>query len=328
MLDTQSEKKIKLKKLTVKLNYDNAKWKEVYSDYHKTMLLFITTSCQLNCPKCFCLPERIAIKKEISLETIEKIIKNNPIVDKYDIMGGEPSLHSNFLDILNLFEKNNKKIGLYTNALLLSKLPTDYKNLKINMAFHSIESSNSADKPISKSIVDINHVMKYYPVKIVFLMNEDNKNNLFKFVDYCEKNIPLLSKITIGAIRDESDYYNDDIKGIIPLQEYANIIQDFIDNYKGNLNVDIFPEGILYTDNLPENMPNQINRFKSVFPENDKGEMVYADCLYDIGIDNLEVLPETCKLEYKDFKTCPKTGKTRCITDKIKLVNINNITKK
>ena len=151
-------------------------------------------------------------------------------------------------------------------------------------------------------------------MKIVFLITEENKHLLLNFADYIESNFDNISKLTIGLVRNEEDYYNDEYKGIVSLEEYAKIIQEFIDIYQGSLDVDIFAEGILYTKNLPRSRKNQINRFKCVFVKNK-----YTCCLYDIGPDKKIHFNPQNPIAYPDYVLCPRTGKDVCLTDKIKL---------
>ena len=316
MLKDLSENQKILSKTQIELCYDGAYWKEEYSPYFQTILLFLTSKCNLKCPKCFNCNNMVS-KEDMSFDFIKKLILANPSIDKYDIMGGEPLLHSDICEILYFLDAQNKKIGLYTNGLLLEKVPRDLKNLKINMAFHSIYSDDPSEKPISNVLQELREINKLYPLKVVFLMTQKNKENLFEFVDYVEKNLPNLKKITIGQVRDEQNYYNDNALNVIPLVEYAERMNEFVNQYKGRLNIDLFSEGILFTKFLPQSQPNQINRFRSVFP---RGQ--YIDCLYEVALGLKKEFSVEKPLPFPKLKKCPVTGKNRCITDKIKLQHI------
>ena len=313
-IDVNTKTKKKLMEKEILLNIDKKKWDEKsYKFYFKTILLFITNRCNLNCKYCF---DRANINglKEMSLKYIKTIIDNNPQIEKYDIMGGEPLLHNDMDKIFRYLSKKNKKIGLYTNGFLLKDFKEDYKNLKLNISFHTIKSKNKSLKPIKDISGNIKKFQHIYPIKIVFLMTEENKNLLFDFAKYVEDNFENISKLTIGLIRNEEDYYNDGYENMVPLEEYAEIIQDFLDNYKGRLNVDIFAEGMLCSDKLPESKKNQINRFRCIFVNNE-----YTSCLYDVGPDKKIKFNPKKPIVYKNYNLCPRTGKNRCLTDKIKL---------
>ncbi|MDQ5970296.1 MAG: hypothetical protein QG603_73 [Patescibacteria group bacterium] len=313
MPDTKVKKEILNKE--VLLSFDKKNWNEKkYGSYYKTILLFITNQCNLDCLNCFYRASICRVPDEMSFEYIKKIVDNNPNVDKYDIMGGEPLLHSQLKKIINFLEKNNKKIGLYTNGFLLNRLPLNYKKLKLNIAFHSIDSKDPSRKPLDILATNIKKYQYIYPIKLVFLMDNNNKMMLSEVAEYIENNFDNIDKLTIGAIRNEYDYYNDDYPDVMNLQEYCDIVQNFINNYKGKLNIDIFSEGMLYTENLPRSTKNQINRFRCIYNNNE-----YSSCLYDIGPNKRIKFDPTKPLKYTDCKYCPKTKKDRCLTDKIKL---------
>ncbi len=317
MINSHESSRQALSLKRVPLIYDPKIWKEEYGPYFQTILLFLTGACNLKCPKCFnC--GNMTSKNHMDFGFIQKLILTNKNVDKYDIMGGEPLLHPQINDILYFLASQNKKIGLYTNGLLLEKVPTDIKNLKINMAFHSITAEDPSEKPISRLIDKIREISTLYPLKIVFLMTQKNKKMLPEFVQYIEKNLPNLKKITLGQVRDELDYYNDNAQNVIPLEEYAQYINTFIQTYHGRLDIDIFSEGILETPYFPVSHPNQLNRFRSVFPTGD-----YVDCLYEVALSKKKPFDPMVPLPFPRHDRCPVTGRKRCITDKIKLKQIH-----
>ena len=71
------------------------------------------------------------------------------------------------------------------------------------------------------------------------------------------------------------------------------------------------------TDNFPKSQPNQINRFRSVFPIEE-----YVDCLYEVALSKKKKFDVSEPLPFPNLKVCPITGRQRCITDKIKLQKI------
>ena len=301
----------------IKLVYNQSQWNEVYTPYHKTLLMFITSKCNLNCPRCFNLCN-LYQSQSMTFEYAKQIIDANPHISKYDIMGGEPLLHQEIDKFLIYLEQQNKQVGLYTNGTFLNeRLRHDYRSLRVNMAFHCIESLDGSFKPISLVANAIKEFQYIYPIKIVFLMFEKNKHLLHEFAEFIACEFSAINKLTIGAVRDESDYYNDDIDDIVPLEEYGSIVQDFVSKYTGRLNIDIFSEGMLYTDNLPIAQPNQLNRFKSVYANNRM-----ASCLYDIGLNCQVEFDPSQSIVYPSYLVCPRTGKSNCLTDKIKLVRI------
>ncbi|MDO9580500.1 MAG: radical SAM protein [Bacteroidales bacterium] len=306
-----------LKKIRITLKLNSQKWKEAnYGPYYKTLLLFITNKCNLRCKSCFN-KSNIGNSKEMSFEYVKTIVDNNPQVTKYDIMGGEPMLHTELDKILTYLDEHDKKIGLYTNGMMLSRLKTTYKNLKLNFACHSIISNNTSLKPINIITEQIKRLENIYPIKLCYLISKNNRADLALFSKYIEDNFSNIKKLTIGVLRNESDYWNNSFDDILPLEEYPVLIQNFLDMYSGRLNIDIFTEGVVFTPKLPQSQPNQINRFKCIFTDNK-----YTECLYDVGVDKkIDFNPEL-PIKFCNYKKCPRYGRNNCLTDKIKLIKI------
>ena len=198
-----------------------------------------------------------------------------------------------------------------------SRLKTTYKNLKLNFACHSIISNNTSLKPIKLVTEQIKKFESIYPIKLCYLISKNNTNDLVPFSKYIEDNFINIKKLTIGALRNESNYWNNNFGDILPLEEYPVLIQNFLDTYSGKLNVDIFTEGVVFTPKLPQSQLNQINRFKCIFVDNK-----YTECLYDVGVDKkLDFNPES-PIKFCNYKRCPRYGRSNCLTDKIKLIKV------
>ena len=306
-----------LQKMRVILKLDPRKWEEAnYGPYFKTFLLFLTNRCNLRCATCFN-KNNISDGAEMSFKYVEKIVENNPLVTKYDIMGGEPLMHTEIDKILSYLERKNKQVGLYTNGILLDKLKTTYNNLRLNLSFHSIVSTKASLKPIKSISRQIEKYESIYPVKLCYLISRDNKKFLKPFAKYIEDNFRFIPKLTIGALRDEADYWNNECDNILPLEEYINLVQDFLDTYTGKLNLDIFTEGVVFTPKLPKSQPNQINRFKCIFVNNK-----HTECLYDVGTDRKIDFDPAVPIEFCDYEKCPRYDRENCLTDKIKLTRV------
>ena len=306
-----------LQKLKTILKLNPQKWSEAeYGPYYKTFLLFLTNQCNLRCINCFN-KTNVGGTEEMSFEYVKTIIDHNPLVTKYDIMGGEPLMHSELEKILSYLEKSGKKIGLYTNGILLDKLKNTYKNLRLNFSFHSITSMDASLKPIRLITKQIKKYESIYPIKLCYLISKENKNLIKPFAQYIEDNFKHVTKLTIGALRDESDYWNNECSNILPLEEYGELVQNFLDTYNGRLNLDIFTEGVIFSPKLPRSQPDQINRFKCIFVDNK-----YTECLYDVGVDKKLNFDPAIPIKFCDYKKCPRYDRENCLTDKIKLIKL------
>lgn len=91
--------------------------------------IILTKYCNLKCPYCFAsemLSE--ADKKNITLDELHYILKwlqQSPQEKRIGLIGGEPTLHPQFSEILNIInnfcEIENKKSILFTNGIYLKK---------------------------------------------------------------------------------------------------------------------------------------------------------------------------------------------------------------
>ncbi len=300
-----------------KLRIDPNRWKEQYKHYSKTALLFITSDCNLNCAYCFN-NKSMARRNVMDLGHIKKIVENNPQIEKYDLQGGEPLIHKDINKFITYLESQNKTVGVYTNGYLLRNLDKKHKNIKLGISFQSLEAEDKSFKPLKDITENINEYSKFYKVKLVFLMTQYNKNQLTEVIKYVETNLPNIETLTIGLIRDEEDYWNDNQEYIIPFNEYYTIIQKLIDTYEGRLNLDIFTKGVLYTDNLPKQSENQLCRFKNIYND------YYIPCLYQIAQDKRISISKDLQIPFPETKVCHRTGLKNCLADKIYLKKLND----
>lgn len=95
-------------------NKMNAKLPSRYSSF-----LTINRSCNLRCEWCYANPERFIGNKNMSLETVEKSInlfKGLPIKSVI-LIGGEPTIHPDFLTITKMIKEANLSPALITNGI-------------------------------------------------------------------------------------------------------------------------------------------------------------------------------------------------------------------
>lgn len=105
----------------------------------KKIYIEITNNCNLSCS--FCSIDK-RVKETISLEKLEKLLTNiNDYTDYvYLHVKGEPLLHPNFKEVLDLCEKYNKKVNITTNGTLLKEREKELTHpavRQINISLHS-----------------------------------------------------------------------------------------------------------------------------------------------------------------------------------------------
>ncbi len=131
--------------------------------------IFLTRKCNLKCPYCFA--DEFVNKKneEISIDNFKKalsFIKTNS--DFVGLIGGEPTLHSRFNEILDILIEDKKIniVSLFTNGLEIDKYIDKLRNKK----FHILINTNSYK--------DIGEV-KYQKLKNNIKLLKENKKKEF-----------------------------------------------------------------------------------------------------------------------------------------------------
>jgi organic radical activating enzyme len=185
-----------LKCFTPNLNLDEYALLNKYED--KTNFgLFIRVTDKCNKACSFCVNKKLKTGKSISIENFEKISKYySNFSDNINLYGGEPTIHSNFDEILFIAQKYYKEVIVLTNGSKIEKLKTLRSSDKIifNANFVSeIDLKNFPEKPV----VVFNCVLEKYPIDI----------DLFKKIKkYYNKNtfILLSTDVTNAVVKNEN----------------------------------------------------------------------------------------------------------------------------
>jgi radical SAM protein with 4Fe4S-binding SPASM domain len=123
----------------------------------KRVYIEITNICNLQCSFC---PVVERDKQIMPTGLFEKVIKEiAPLTEQVCLhLMGEPLAHPEFPKIIELCEKENVKINLTTNGILLKKyqnlLTTSTAFYQINFSLHSFK-DNFKDKDITPYLLDI-----------------------------------------------------------------------------------------------------------------------------------------------------------------------------
>lgn len=160
---------------------------------YKNVYVEITNTCNLSCD--FCIKNK-RNNKFMSINEFEIILKKLKGLTNYLYLHvlGEPLLHPNINELINLAVTYNYKINITTNGYLIDKI-IDNKNINmINISLHSYNE-------------------KYNIPLYVYL------NNIFKVVDKLIKNNTLVNlrlwvnnKYNNEIIKQINEYYHTNIK--------------------------------------------------------------------------------------------------------------------
>lgn len=167
---------------------------------NKTLLpiFAITNDCNLNCPKCF--TYNLTDKKYYkSLEETEQILKNlkskNDRIQFVDLTGGEPTLHPNLFEIIELCKSYGvERVMLNTNGLKIAGDDNFAQRIK-NSGVQIVLSLDTLDSEKSKIIygvdlVDIKlktlAVLEKYDIPTTLLSVGVKNLNEGEIVEFCK----------------------------------------------------------------------------------------------------------------------------------------------
>lgn len=158
----------------------------------KKIYIEITNICNMNCS--FCPPtnrEKAFMEKDLFQEVIGKIKGFTDYI--YLHIKGEPFLHPDILNLIDIANKSNLKVNITSNGTILNYDVLNKNNLRqINFSLHSFEEDDNEKK--ERYIYDILNFSKKAQEngKIISLRLWNLNNNFFD-----EKN-----KLTIKLIED------------------------------------------------------------------------------------------------------------------------------
>jgi len=202
----------------------------------KKIYIEITNICNLKCKFC---PETNRAKEIMSVEKFEEIVrkihKHTQLVCLH--IKGEPFLHNQLKEILNILEKYNLKANITTNGTLIKENLEIIKNSKavrqINFSIHSIMQNENINKQylqdIFESVEKLENVIISYRLWNLKTIKENDVNN--QIIQELEKQYDiqnLKQKLT------EKDFYkikdnifiNQDIEFTWPNLNGPNIIEN------------------------------------------------------------------------------------------------------
>lgn len=185
----------------------------------------ITNMCNLNCSFC---SKTSRADRFMKVEEFEKVVKE---VSSYTNLialhvKGEPLLHPNLKEILDITEKYNLKVNITTNATLLSKKIEVILNSnsirQINISLHSAEQNNVDEEKYLENVFEsvdkihqnTNIIISYRLWNLEKIENNDiNKNVLIKLGEkYDIENIFEKAKKNDFIELDKNIFLNQDIE--------------------------------------------------------------------------------------------------------------------
>ena len=92
-----------------------------HEDEHKGIVLYINDYCPKGCSFCFIPGQIKMMDREMPLENIRRLIDDLGF-KHFQVQGGEPTLHSQFIEILELFKSRGVTCNVLSNTLYNGKI--------------------------------------------------------------------------------------------------------------------------------------------------------------------------------------------------------------
>ena len=222
--------------------FDREKYVALCPQTVGTLQFFITNRCNKRCAACFYndyLGKRDMSFTEYTdgLSFYLEMSKGHPI-KKVILLGGEPTLHP---DLVNIIKHNQTKMldtTVYTNGYDLSKFnQLKFDKLSVRIGVMGLLRS---EKPLS----EIKQVE--FPVGIVYMLRKDNVNELLPSMYHAEKEFNC-KYFMISSIRDveTTGSFWEDTDSTVSNEEYKNIVNKTLQLYDGKLDIHISRRGVI-----------------------------------------------------------------------------------
>ena len=209
----------------------------MYTDFPQYIQFYPTLRCNLSCT--FCFNRGISSKTEMNVKDFKKVISiiSDVGVQEIDMLGGEPTLHPEFIQIVDIIYRNKIKTTISTNGSniqILEELSKQYNGnvIKIGVSLNS--------DILSRELHE--YIIKYKPV--------------LKSVCLHKRTIPETARNYLGLSDIEyfllfmDTLYEDDLKTSLPFYEFLKALNNLKDIYK-NVN-GVFCSGFIPdTKNYP-----------------------------------------------------------------------------
>lgn len=216
----------------------------------------ITFECNSNCIFCAANHEIMGQVGRLSLDDIDEIVSNLKLDNSDEIIlsGGEPTMHPDFFDILDILTKTNCKISMLTNGRILSKTEFakklgNYKNIiKICVPIHGTEKTHNrvtrCEGSYIQTIDGINNLRLFLPNVILELKFVICKSNYLEIEEIQNYIIKMRPQEVLMSTLFQSEVANLNSQ-ILKKEKLLEVINNAIDylidrKYKG----DIFVYGI------------------------------------------------------------------------------------
>jgi len=195
--------------------------------------LFMTDKCNFKCSGCSRSVIGIKHFKEMTLTTVKKLLSLYPSIDAFCVAGlGEPTLCSNFVDIVNFLRKNEKFVGIITNGTNSNRLlALAYEPNYISISLYGYDNESylantgmSAYDTVIETFSKLK--LRFKNVGFSYVLNKTKYRDLDKILSLCDDLKPEFLHLVNYLVYDPT--ITEEVRKIITVKDTEII--DYIDS--------------------------------------------------------------------------------------------------
>lgn len=124
------------------------------------MNILFNNYCNLKCPYCFANGEMQQLPINLSEENLKWFIEflKRSNIDTVSVLGGEPTLHPDFINYLNIIKESNMGLFLFTNGTFNDDIRAAIMNLAQNVKVGMLVNFNNSNISGEKVFTIINNI--------------------------------------------------------------------------------------------------------------------------------------------------------------------------
>lgn len=217
------------------------KYEEMPLGRRNTLQVFITNRCNISCEGCFARFVMNKSSSDISLEeyrdTMSGFLKKGG--EQINLLGGEPLLHPDLIDILGINRKHRIKTTIYTNGnFIYNYNKQDFKKIKLRVSLYCKNGGIKSVDNLPKTDI---------PIEVCYMVSKKTTfEDLLGSANHIEENYNC-NVFFISSIRElnnQRQEFFDDTGLTMNLLKYKEIVHKFLQSYEGSMEIHISKRGV------------------------------------------------------------------------------------
>lgn len=224
------------------------KYNEKTLGRRNTLQIFITNDCNLKCRGCFARNIIGENQENISLEEYKKVLglflaKGG---QQINLLGGEPLVHPNLREILEMNRSNKIKTTVYTNGYFLDKFSEkDFEGAKLRVSLYCKNGKIKSVQSLPETTI---------PFDANFMVSR--KTTLDELLDSAKEvetkyNCKTFFISSIRELDNPRKEFFDDTPITMPVLEYKELVHNFLIQYSGNMQIHVSKRGVFESTTTP-----------------------------------------------------------------------------